>query len=95
MTSKETLRIRRRVLSRIEHILKSRSSRNLKRDEKAKWKDNQRDVARKLEAVLWVEGKHSLEEYSDLSTVVSRLKRFSLKYQEDKLSAAMSSTKIA
>ncbi len=95
MASKETLRIRRKVLSRIEHILKNRSNRNLKRDEKAKWKMNQRQVALKLETALWVEGKHSLDEYSNLRTVVARLKMISTKYQEDKISAAMSLTKIA
>jgi len=91
MASKETLRIRRRVLSRIEHILKNRINRNLKRDEKAKWKINQRQVALKLETALWEEGKHSLDEYSNLGTVVTRLKMLSDKYREDKLSK----TKIA
>ena len=91
MASKETLRIRKRVLSRIEHILKNRINRNLKRDKKAKWKINQRQVALKLETALWEEGKHSLDEYSNLGTVVARLKMLSDKYREDKLSK----TKIA
>jgi hypothetical protein len=95
MASKETLRIRRRVLSRIEHILKNRINRNLKRDKNAKWKINQRQVALKLETALWEEGKNSLDEYSNLGTVVTRLKMLSDKYRVTKLSAAMSLTKIA
>ncbi len=78
------------MLSRIEHILKNRINRNLKRDEKAKWKINQhqaatwRQVALKLETALWEAGKHSLDEYSNLGTVVTRLKMLSDKYREDK-----------
>lgn len=83
------------MLSRIEHILKNRINRNLKRDKNAKWKINQRQVALKLETALWEEGKNSLDEYSNLGTVVTRLKMLSDKYRVTKLSAAMSSTKIA
>lgn len=88
MTS--TIKIRLNVF--IDQNLKRRIRKNLERDKNAKWKGNRREIARKLEAILWKEGKHSPEEYSDLSTLGARLRMIRDEYLVVK---KISKTKIA